>query len=57
MREVRLGPGQYLLKETFEKQSKFYIIASGSVRLESMCNPFRKREDTKDSILKDISSH
>lgn len=56
MKEVRFSPGAAILKEGVS-QPGFYIIASGSVRLECMDNPFRVRDNRKESILSNIKGH
>lgn len=55
-KEVKFNQGVQMLTEGNLMNTKFYLIADGHVRLESLKNPYRRREMNKKSLLKNIDS-
>ena len=53
-KEVKFNPGVHILEEGNLMNEKFYLIADGHIRLESLKNPYRRREMNKKSLLKNI---
>ena len=55
-KEVKFNPGVHILEEGNLMNEKFYLIADGHIRLESLKNPYRRREMNKKSLLKNVDS-
>lgn len=53
-KEVKFNPGCKILSEGTALNKKFYLIASGEVKLECYKNPFRKMALNKQDLLKNL---